>query len=194
MLESPGLLAGRHVESGNQCTPFLTNFKVNVCYLPKIQSRKSSASLTVHIWNGMSKDDLTCKQRVLGSKKSRPNLNYLSYKISTDVEEGVTHSHILFSSVAFWSLQTRAEWQYVFSGFWVTASNITDACWGLHPLVEGEPAQDTKHVQSALFPQGSNLPHVAELEGAGTVRASPEVWAPHSVISSLKGENIIFRL
>lgn len=38
----------------------------------------------------------------------------------------------------------------VFSGFWVTASNMTDACWGLHPLVEGEPAQDTKHVQSAL--------------------------------------------
>lgn len=38
----------------------------------------------------------------------------------------------------------------VFSGFWVTASNMTDACWGLHLLVEGEPAQDTEHVQSAL--------------------------------------------
>lgn len=107
-----------------------------------------------------------------------------------------THSLVLFSSVASGTCKPKLSDSVspVFNGFWVTASTRANACLGLHPLVVGEPAQDSKHVNFSLFPQGNNLPHVAELEGAGTGRASPEMWAPHSVLSSLGGENTIFKL
>lgn len=156
-----------------------------MCCLPEIQNGKSSTSLIAHMWNEKPKDDLTCKQRVLGSVKSRPNLNYSQSKISTHVAGRVptvtSYSVLLPSGACKPKLSDGPS--AVFSGFWVTASNVTSAFQGLHPLVIGEPVQDTKHLKYCLFPQGSNLPHVTELGRSTHSQSQP--WGVDASLCAL---------